>query len=261
MKVSIYNKNLNPDFWTVDKTLRPEVRIALLNIGRTFFSDTELKMHIRDILFLGSSANYNWTSVSDCDLHVLVDFNDLPMSPELAKNYTRIIAKKWNTDHDIKIKNHNVEVYIQDVTEENRSTGVYSLTQNKWIKEALPQNIVLDKNLIQKKYTTWVRKIKMVIQSHDVVNMKNVLDGLVKMRENGLSAAGEFSTENLVFKILRQRGIITQLKNEIQNLKNGQFSVNDGFDPQSQAGPNPNVTIGDPNVNFYQSQISKMKRM
>lgn len=268
MKVIIYNKNLNPNFWTENKQLRPEIRTALLKIANTFFKDIELNTHIRDILFLGSSANYNWTPTSDCDLHLLVDLNDLTMPPESAKLFTKNLSKKWNEEHDISIRGHNVEVYIQDIQEENRATGVYSLTQNKWIKEAMPQNIVLNKNLIQSKYTTWVNRINSAIFSNDVFKLKKTMEDLVKMRETGLSSAGEFSTENIVFKILRQRNVISKLKQAIQNLKTKQLSVKDGYDPTS-FGPNPAATVGvslfssdgGHDKNFYQRNLNQMRKM
>lgn len=268
MKVIIYNKNLNPEFWTVNKQLRPEIRTALLKIANTFFTDIELNLHIRDVLFLGSSANYNWTPTSDCDLHILVDFNELPMAPEQAKLLTKTLAKKWNEEHDISIKGHNVEVYIQDVQEENRATGVYSLIQNKWVKEAMPQNIVLNKNLIQSKYTTWVNRINSAIASNDAAKLKKTMSDLTKMRDAGLQAAGEFSTENLVFKILRQRDVIGKLKTAVQNLKNKQLSVKDAFDPTS-FGPNPAATVGlslfstdgGHDKEFYQRNLNQMRKM
>ena len=227
MKVTIYNKALNPGLWLEGKILKPEIRAILLKIARTFFKDTEIKVHIRDVLFLGSSANYNWTPTSDVDLHLLIDFNELKMAPDAAKEYTKLIAKKWNEEQEIKIRGHNVEVYIQDVQEENRATGVYSLLSNKWIKEAMPQNIVLDRKLIQEKYTMWVSKINSAIASQNVEKLKIVLHDLVKMRETGLVATGEFSTENLVFKVLRQSGIIGKLKDAIINIRSKTLSIAD----------------------------------
>lgn len=175
MKVTIYNKTLNPEFWSDNKSLKPEIRASLLKIAITFYKDVELKAHIRDVYLLGSSANFNWTPVSDMDLHLLIDFNDLKMSSEMAKEYTKTISKKWNEEQNISIKGYNVEVYIQDVTEENRSTGVYSLTINKWIKEAMPQHIVLDRNLIQQKYTTWLQRINNSIASQNIDKLKKVM--------------------------------------------------------------------------------------
>lgn len=225
MKVVIYNKTLNPEFWTENKELRPEIRVSLLKIAQTFYREIEIKAHIRDILFLGSSANYNWTPTSDMDLHLLIDFNDLQMSPDAAKEYTKLLTKKWNEENDINIKAHKVEVYIQDVQEENEATGVYSLLNNKWVKEAMPQHIALDKNLIQQKYTLWVSKINKAISSQNVENLKKVMEDLVKMRQTGLKAGGEFSTENLVFKILRSRNVIGKLKDAINVIRSKSLSV------------------------------------
>lgn len=225
MNVIVYNKTLNKDFWNDNKVIRTEVRNALLKIAYNFYKDIELKAHIRDIYFLGSSANFNWTPTSDVDLHLLIDFNDFPMSPETAKKYTKLISKKWNEEQNISIKGHNVEVYIQNISEENRSTGVYSLTVNKWIKEATPQNIILDKILIQQKYTTWLGRINKAITSKNINLLKMVMQDLIKMREVGLTSTGEFSTENLVFKILRQRNVIKKLKDSIQSIKNTELSL------------------------------------
>jgi predicted nucleotidyltransferase len=260
MKVRIYNKILNPVFWDENKALRSDIKTALLKIAHTFFKDIELKVHIRDIYFLGSTANYNWTPKSDVDLHILIDFNDIGATPEIAKTLTRTLAKKWNEEHDIAVKGHNVEVYIQDVFEKNRATGVYSLVINKWVKEATPQKIVLDKNLIQQKYTTWVSKINNSIKSKNAEHLKKTMKELVKMREAGLSIAGEFSTENIVFKTLRQGGMIGKLKTGIQNIKNQQLSIQDGFEPTS-FGPNPASTEGLAEPDYYQKEIDKMRQM
>jgi hypothetical protein len=71
----------------------------------------------------------------------------------------------------------------------------------------------------------WVSKINDAIASGSIQNLKAVLQDLVKMRETGLVSAGEFSTENLVFKILRQSGIIEKLKDVIINIRRKKLSV------------------------------------
>jgi predicted nucleotidyltransferase len=267
MKIIIYNKNLNPTFWDKDKKLKVEIKNALLKIAYSFFKDSKLDINIKDIYFLGSSANYNWSPTSDCDLHILVDLKELPMTSELAKEFTSLLAKKWNSEHDIFIKGHKVELYIQDVDEENRATGVYSLLQDKWIKKAMPQNIVLNKPLIKSKYYNLVNKIALALKSNDIDKIKNVMKHLTNMRESGLSSSGEFSTENIVFKILRQKNIIKKLKDAIVILQNKELSLKDGYDPTS-FGPNPSATVGvslfssDGNheKNYYQNQLNLMRK-
>jgi predicted nucleotidyltransferase len=227
MKVRIYNKNLNPKFWTPQKALKAEIRTALVEIARQFISTAEINVHIKDILFIGSSANYNWTEFSDIDLHILIDISELDASREIADKLVKLLAKKWNQEHNIKIKGHNVEVYVQDFNEKNASTGVYSLTGNRWINEAEPKKIVLDKNLIRQKYESWKVRIHDAIRSRDLTKTKQMMKDLVNVRNVGLKSEGEFSTENLVFKILRQSGLIGQIKSSIQGMENKALSVTD----------------------------------
>lgn len=260
MKVVIYNENLNPDFWLGGNILKPEIRASLLKIAKTFYEDIELKVSIKDILFLGSSANYNWTPSSDVDLHLLLDFKELQMPKEYAKKFTNVLAKKWNGEHDIKVLKYNVEVYIQDVDEVNRSTGVYSILTNWWVKKAIPQDIVLDKNLIQQKYSTWVYRINKAVSDKNLEVLKNTMKDLVKTREAGLTKAGEYSTENVVFKILRQRGQIAKLKDSIQTTKSKELSLKDGYEATS-FGPNAAATEGLPDLTYYNRENNKMRKM
>jgi hypothetical protein len=45
------------------------------------------------------------------------------------------------------------------------------------------------------------------------------------MRKAGLERAGEWSVENLVFKILRNLGLIDQITEKIQELEDQQLSL------------------------------------
>ena len=132
MKVRIYNNTLNPALWDTLK-LKPDVAESLKSIGQLFYKDTELTAPIKDILLVGSSANHNWSDFSDIDVHIVIDFKDVSEDVEMVEKMVNAIKAKWNADHDIHIKGFNVEVYIQDVSKKNRSTGVYSLLNNKWI--------------------------------------------------------------------------------------------------------------------------------
>lgn len=259
-KVRVYNKTLCPDLWSADKKLNPEVRAALLKIAFDFFKDTELKTEIKDVYLLGSAANYNWTPQSDIDVHILIDVAPLSMHPENAEKFMHSLVGKWNLEHDIKIKGHKVELYIQDVREKNASTAVYSLVNDAWIKEPTPEKIEVDTPLVQKKYTTWVNRINDVVKSEDEKKLKQVLQDLKNCRQAGLDKQGEYSPENLVFKILRSRGYIGKLKDTFNSIYDKKMSVRDGFDPLS-VGPNPDATEGESNGSYYQQQINKMRQM
>lgn len=225
MKVRIYNDTLNPNIWDNLK-LKAEIKEKLLQIGKDFYADTETDAPLKDILFVGSLANYNWSDTSDFDVHVVIDFKDVDENVELVEKLVNALKSKWNDEHDIHLKGHNVEVYIQDVTKENRSTGVYSLMQDKWLSEPQKENIEIDKEKIQEKYNDFVRKINSALKSQDIDKLKSIIKDVYDMRQSGLDKSGELSTENLVFKILRNRNYIEKLKQEIINLYDKKQSLN-----------------------------------
>ena len=225
MKVRIYNDTLNPNIWDNLK-LKPEIKEKLLQIGKDFYADTETDAPLKDVLFVGSLANYNWSDTSDFDVHVVIDFKDVDENVELVEKLVNALKSKWNDEHDIHLKGHNVEVYIQDVTKENRSTGVYSLIQDKWLSEPQKENIQIDKEKIQEKYNDTVRKINSAIKAQDINKLKAIVKDVYDMRQAGLDKSGELSTENLVFKILRNRNYIEKLKQEIINLYDKKQSLN-----------------------------------
>ena len=225
MKVRIYNDTLNPNIWD-NLELKPEIKEKLLQIGKDFYADTETDAPLKDVLFVGSLANYNWSDTSDFDVHVVIDFKDVDENVELVEKLVNALKSKWNDEHDIHLKGHNVEVYIQDVTKENRSTGVYSLMQDKWISEPQKENIEIDKEKIQEKYNDFVRKINSALKAQDIDKLKSIIKDVYDMRQAGLDKSGELSTENLVFKILRNRNYIEKLKQEIINLYDKKQSLN-----------------------------------
>ena len=225
MKVRIYNDILNPNVWDGLK-LKPEIKEKLLQIGKDFYADTETDAPLKDILFVGSLANFNWSDTSDFDVHVVIDFKDVDENVELVEKLVNALKSKWNDEHDIHLKGHNVEVYIQDITKENRSSGVYSLMQDKWLTEPQKENVLIDKEKIQQKYNDYVRKINSGIKAQDIEKLKTIVKDVYDMRQAGLDKSGELSTENLVFKILRSRNYIEKLKTEINKLYDKAQSLN-----------------------------------
>jgi len=211
----IYNSRLDPELWDND-VLKQEVLEKLLKIANAFYKDTELNAPIEDIYFIGSTAGYNWTPSSDIDLHLLIDFSKIDSNKELVKKYVDSLKNKWNQDHDINIGNHSVEVYLQDINDVNRSQAIYSILNNKWIKKPIYGNVQIDKDSIKKKYNQYVKMIDASIQNADLDIMKNIIKKLYDMREVGLSSGGEYSTENLVFKLLRSTGYISKLRKNVK---------------------------------------------
>ena len=212
-KIRIYNSILNPDIWDSEHNIIPEVSAHLLKIGNDFYNSTELKAKIKDILLLGSSANFNWSPNSDIDIHILIDFKELNISDkEDSRAYCDALASKWNIEHDIKLKNYNVEVYIQDITDNNRSSSIYSLNRGMWVKPPVKNKINIDKIIIKSKFDDYIKKIRFIEQNPEEGAIKNLIADIYNMREVGLSSVGDVSNENIVFKALRTKGYIKKLK-------------------------------------------------
>ena len=224
MKLRVYNKTLDPNIWD-DKTLKPEVKEALLKIAEDFYNSTDLTGDIHNILFLGSSANYNWTPTSDIDVHVVIDIAEEKINEEYARKFMDGLAAKWNTEHDIEVKGHPVEVYLQDLREPNSTpqqaragAAIYSIYDDKWLLEPNPQNIKLDTDKIRKKFHSIKKKIDELIQTEDFEKMKGLMKSIRNYRDAGLAEGGEFSVENIVFKALRHSGDLTKLKDTINKI-------------------------------------------
>ena len=223
-KHRIYNSILNPAIWATEDSIKPEVLNALLKVANTFYKDTELTVPLEDIYFLGSTAGYNWTPTSDIDLHLVVDFDKIGDDEELVKQYVDGLKSKWNQAHDIKIGNHPVEVYIQDKKEVNKSQSVYSLMKNDWVKKPKHEDIKVDKDAIKKKYKLFVESINAAIQEQDIDKIKKLIKRIYDMRQAGLDKSGEYSTENLVFKLLRSTGYINKLRDTVTQLTDKELS-------------------------------------
>jgi predicted nucleotidyltransferase len=212
-KQRIFNSTLNPNLWDENENLKTEISQLLLKIATDFYEETHINAKLHDVFLLGSSANYNWTPTSDIDIHLVIDTKELGIDEDNIRNFLESLKTKWNYEHDITIKGQNVEGYIQDIDHQTSATGIYSLIRGIWISKPVKERPILDKDLIKSKYDDWVYKLNKVLKNPTVDKIKKVVDDLYKMRQSGLDRAGEFSSENIVFKTLRKRGYVKKLTN------------------------------------------------
>ena len=111
-----YKQFLNPDIWSNEEAIRAEIRENLLQIANDFFESLEIPpVKIHDIILTGSLANYNWSEYSDVDLHIVFDFFEVDENQELVKDYFNTKRMNWNKAHNIMIRDHEVEIYLQVV--------------------------------------------------------------------------------------------------------------------------------------------------
>ena len=220
----IYNSILNPQLFDAEDNLKQDVLKSLKEIGKAFYENTELEAPVKDILMIGSSAGYNWTPTSDIDLHILIDFKDIDKNKDLVKGYVDALKGNWNQSHHIRVGNHPVEVYIQDVDEKNKSQAVYSILNDKWVLKPEYEDLEIDKEAIKKKYKDLTARINKAVESEDLDALKKLMKKIYDMRQTGLDSVGEYSTENLVFKLLRTKGYINRIKDTSKNITDKKLS-------------------------------------
>lgn len=207
-KDNSFHKELNPKLW-IDNDLRPEVAHKLKEIANAFTDSMEIpKEAIKDIVITGSSASYNYTPHSDIDLHLIVDFDKVHKDCPIVGDY--LISKKseFNNNHDIYIYGVPVEVYAEATDNENVHNGLYSLKNGKWIDEPKKLKPVDNDIAVNAKYKELARAIEEVADKEESTQL---MDKIKRMRKAGLAKEGEFSVENLVFKKLRNEGLIGKL--------------------------------------------------
>ena len=224
---------LNPKIWDKDDVLNKEVREKLLGVANEFINFLGVPILVEDIIFTGSLSNYNWSKYSDIDLHVVADFTQF--SDELLPLYQELFKVKktlFNTDHDIKIFGYEVELYVQDSNEAHFSSGVYSVLFDEWSNKPKKENVEVDKNLIREKSKQWMEIIDTALEAASDVTaddareiLKKCKDKLKKYRTCGLEKEGEYSDENLVFKVLRRNGYIEKLMNFENDVVDKELSI------------------------------------
>ena len=209
---------LQQKVWEGDTRVRPGVKGALMDIVDDFVENLELDAEIKDIIITGSLANYNWSKFSDIDLHILVDFKEVNENEELVRRFFNAVRSNWNKLHDIKVKGHEVELYVQDSEEPHVSTGVYSLLHDKWVVKPNRVKPAIDKATAKKKAANLEREVDKVAailydgdheQAFEVAT--RLKEKIKTMRQGGLERTGIFSPENLAFKMLRRSGAIEKL--------------------------------------------------
>ena len=212
-------EDLDREVWDEKDQLRPEIREKLLEIAQDFWDGQDLDdVEIKDIIFTGSLANYNWSKFSDIDLHIVIDYTDVNKDAELVRKYFNSVKSAWNKDHDIRIKDYEVEMYVQDYLEPHIATGIYSVKDDKWAKKPSKFNPEIDYKCVTIKANCIMDEIDEIQRDFDEGEYEKVHKNTISlkekirnMRKSGLETGGAFSVENLAFKVLRRSVYLKKL--------------------------------------------------
>lgn len=218
-----FHKELNPLLWR-GSVLNPQVRFKLLQIAKHFVTFIDIpELLLKDVTISGSNAAYSYTAQSDIDLHLIVT---VPRERELLlKPLYDAKKNQYNYVHDIKIKGIDVEVYVQPEDQKHHSLGIYSVLDNKWVSEPTMATIKIDDGDVEAKVENYLNKIMQALTTDDIDEAKEMYQEIRKLRQSGLEQGGEFSVENVAFKVLRAKGFIGQLQQHIDKLQDKALSL------------------------------------
>jgi len=209
---------LNHKFWDKNRNLDPITKKKLLDIANDFIEQLGIKEKVKDITFTGSLASYNWHKKSDIDLHIIINYEDFNENVDIIKTLMTLERSNWNRVHDIMIRGHEVEIYIQDEDEIHHANGVFSIQNEEWIIKPTPASTDLDTAGALKKAQGLEDDIDLVSgfikgrRYEEAVKHADKLKEKIKnLRANGLKKDGIYSIENLAFKLLRNSEQIDRL--------------------------------------------------
>jgi hypothetical protein len=218
-----FHKELNPRLWQ-GKLLKPLVRYKLLQIAKHFIEFIDIPdINLKDITISGSNAAYSYTPQSDIDLHLVVDVD--PTKEFILKPLFDAKKNQYNFNHDIKIKGVDVEVYVQPSTDDHHSLGIYSVLDNKWLSEPTMGTVKVNDSDVKSKVENYLNKILQALVNDNLEEVMAVQQEISKIRKAGLEQGGEFSIENIAFKVLRAKGFIHQLRQHVLKLQDRELSL------------------------------------
>lgn len=234
------HRELNPKLWDNEK-LKSEVAEKINLIVNEFLeglAEDEISIKVKDIVIIGSNCSYNYTKDSDLDVHIITEHIDAPenLYDKIYSSYRSIFNKKL----DIEFYDIPVELYVESEDIPTVSNGCYSVLNKTWIKKptlaAIPE---IDKDTFNKELKIWEDRYSNIIKSGeqklkenwqkkpDITNSENLkeelhtpqiddiesfIDDIYELRKTGLQTTGEYGIENLVFKEIRNKGYLDNLK-------------------------------------------------
>ena len=224
---------LNPDLWENDE-LKSEVKNKLLEIVDKFkenLSEDAIELDVKDIVIIGSNANYNYTDQSDIDLHIVADTSVYEDQKELAVKLYDAYKRLFNNKYDPTIYGHEVEIYVEPDNIRANSNGMYSLNSG-WLK--FPENTAipeLDEAELQSLVSDYEEKIQNV---DSIDEIDNVINDLYILRQQSILSDGEYGIGNQCFKEIRNLGLLKELKDKKVQLETEQMSLAESLAPDDE---------------------------
>jgi hypothetical protein len=222
----MFHTSLNAKLWSGDE-LQAEVRLKLLATAREFMESLKLaEIPLRDIIITGSNTSYTYTAHSDLDLHIVVDKSRVYGGGDLVDQFFDSKRRLWNNTYDIDMRGIPVEIYVED-DDDTVEGNAYSLLTNQWLQRRdVSRDTEYDDRAVRAKYRWLQREIDRYLKrADDREDITRLMEKLKRYRQAGLDQYGELSTENLVFKSLRNNGVLEKIQQRKVDIVNKKLSL------------------------------------
>ena len=220
-----FHDELNPLLFDENNKLKPNIKNQLEIITDDFIEYMGIPdLAVEDVIITGSNVAFTYTPHSDIDLHLLVDFAELPES-DVYKELFNAKKSLYNDTYEITIRDIPVELYVQDTAQSHTSLGEYSLMQDKFTRIPSKQRANLDEISTEHKFERLEQLALQGLKSEDIDKVNEVLSIIKRYRQAGLDNKGEFGPENLAFKAIRSKGYFQALFDLRNKLRGKQLSI------------------------------------
>ncbi len=220
-----FHDELNPLLFDENNKLKPNIKKQLEIITDDFIEYMGIPdLAVEDVIITGSNVAFTYTPHSDIDLHLLVDFAELPES-DVYKELFNAKKSLYNDTYDITIRDIPVELYVQDTAQAHTSLGEYSLMKDKFTRFPSKKRANLDEISAEHKFERLEELCIEGLKSKDIEKVNNVLSIIKRYRQAGLDNKGEFGPENLAFKAIRSKGYFQALFDLRNKLRGEQLSI------------------------------------
>lgn len=217
-------KNLNPAIFNSEDELKSDVRSMILEIVNEFLEYTQVDVRIIDIRLVGSNASYNYNNQSDLDIHIITDLSEISEPESIARLYFDSVKKNFKDSYDITIKGIDVELYVEDINTSSVSNGIYSVSEDKWIKFPEPVEGPTSEqfNRAEEIEEDIIAELKSANTNEE---LQKIIDNIYLLRKDSLAKDGENAPGNLAFKSLRNKGILDKVKDVMRSSTSRKLSL------------------------------------
>ena len=203
--------------------LKEEMLHRLSQLANDFMTHLNLDVNVQDVLLVGSMAGYNHSKYSDIDLHLVLDFSEISSDKDLLRKYFMLAKSKWNKSRSVMLSGHDVEIYVEDIDDERIPSATYSIKRDEWINQPSKEDLTIDYEGVTKKVNEKMSEVDELQSLYEDGEYKQAYEfgkdlraKLRNFRQAGLDNDGEFSNENLAFKVLRRSGVFDRMNEYVK---------------------------------------------